>query len=220
MSGVQTRGEAGQEASEEAPVDEQVADTTRRLYDLGWMRGTSGNVSAVLSDDPRVLSVSASGVAKHAMTSAHAVHTDALGAALTGQVMRPSAEARVHAAVIEATGARGVVHVHALSSVLAAARWPTGVVLQDAEQLKGIGREAHGDRVVVPVVANSQDMEQLSADILAHLDPQVPGVIVAEHGLYAWGASLEDAVHRTESLDWLFDYALGLDALARRAADH
>lgn len=201
------------------PVAEQVADTTRRLYDLGWMRGTSGNVSAVESDDPRVLSVSASGIAKHAMTAADVVRTDHLGAALAGQVLRPSAEARVHAAVIEATGARGVVHIHALSSVLAASRWSTGVPLQDSEQLKGIGREAHGDRVVVPVVPNSQDMEQLSADILARLDPEVPGVIVAEHGLYAWGPSLEDAVHRAESLDWLFSLVLGLSALETRGFD-
>ena len=202
------------------PVAEQVAETTRRLYELGWMRGTSGNVSMVESDDPRVFAVSASGIAKHAMTSAHAVRTDDRGAALPGQELRPSAEARVHAAVIQATGARGVVHVHALSSVLAAARWPGGVPLQDSEQLKGIGREAHGDRVVVPVVPNSQDMELLSADILAHLDPEVPGVIVAEHGLYAWGNSLEDAVHRTESLDWLFDLALGLAAMETRGFDH
>ena len=201
------------------PVAEQVADTTRRLYELGWMRGTSGNVSMVESDDPRVLAVSASGIAKHAMTSAHAVRTDDRGAALPGQELRPSAEARVHAAVIQATGARGVVHVHALSSVLAAARWPGGVPLKDSELLKGIGREANGDVVVVPVVPNSQDMEQLSADILARLDLDVPGVIVAEHGLYTWGNSLEDAVHRTESLDWLFDLTLALAAMETRGFD-
>ncbi|MEI8260468.1 MAG: methylthioribulose 1-phosphate dehydratase [Actinomycetes bacterium] len=201
------------------PVAEQVADTTRRLYELGWMRGTSGNVSMVESDDPRVLAVSASGIAKHSMTSAHAVRTDDRGAALPGQELRPSAEARVHAAVIQATGARGVVHVHALSSVLAAARWPGGVPLKDSELLKGIGREANGDVVVVPVVPNSQDMEQLSADILARLDLDVPGVIVAEHGLYTWGNSLEDAVHRTESLDWLFDLTLALAAMQTRGFD-
>jgi len=201
------------------PVAEQVADTTRRLHELGWMRGTSGNVSMVESDDPRVLAVSASGIAKHSMTSAHAVRTDDRGAALPGQELRPSAEARVHAAVIEATGARGVVHVHALSSVLAAARWPGGVPLKDSELLKGIGREANGDVVVVPVVPNSQDMEQLSADILARLDLDVPGVIVAEHGLYTWGNSLEDAVHRTESLDWLFDLTLALAAMQTRGFD-
>ena len=61
-------------------VQEQVAETTRRLYQLGWMRGTSGNVSAVHSDDPRVLAVSASGIAKHAHATEHTVLTDAVGA--------------------------------------------------------------------------------------------------------------------------------------------
>jgi hypothetical protein len=151
------------------------------------------------------------------LASSVAIFAPTLGGTAPSSSPDPERATRdFHAAVIEATGARGVVHVHALSSVLAAARWPSGVVLQDAEQLKGIGREAHGDRVVVPVVPNSQDMEHLSAEILARLDPAVPGVIVAEHGLYAWGSSLEDAVHRTESMDWLFDYALGLDALASR----
>lgn len=196
----------------------EVADTTRRLYELGWMRGTSGNVSMVESEDPRVLVVSASGIAKHAMGAEHAVRTDARGHVTGDRALAPSAEVLVHAAVIEATGARGVVHVHAMSSVVAAARWPEGVVLHDVEQLKGIGRDAHGDRVVVPVVANAQDMEVLSARIIASLDPSVPGIIVAEHGLYAWGPCLADAVHRTESLDWLFDHALTLDALRTRGA--
>ena len=71
-------------------VSEQVAETTRRLYELGWMRGTSGNVSAVESDDPRVLSVSSSGIAKHSMAAQHAVRTDYRGAALAGQALRPS----------------------------------------------------------------------------------------------------------------------------------
>jgi hypothetical protein len=31
---------------------------------------------------------------------------------------------------------------------------------------------------------------------------------------------LEDAVHRTESLDWLFDLALGLAAMETRGFDH
>jgi methylthioribulose-1-phosphate dehydratase len=67
----------------------------------------------------------------------------------------------------------------------------------------------------VPVVANSQDMADLSARILAARDPGVPGVIVAEHGLYAWGDSLGQAIDRTESFDWLFDHALRLDRLQR-----
>ncbi|MFM1966943.1 MAG: hypothetical protein RL134_2668 [Actinomycetota bacterium] len=191
---------------------EALARASRRLYALGWMRGTSGNVS--VRDGAEIL-VTASGIDKSAVEASDAVLIDVNGDALPGQDRRPSAEAPVHAAIIAEAGAEAVAHVHSLAAVEAAARWPQGVPLVDVEQLKGIGRGAHGDLVVVPVVDNSQDMADLSARILAARDPGVPGVIVAEHGLYAWGASLGEAIDRTESFDWLFDYALRLDRLDR-----
>ena len=194
---------------------DDLAHASRRLYALGWMRGTSGNVS--VREGSQIL-VTASGIDKSAVEPADAVLIDARGEAHPGQHGRPSAEAPVHAAVITELGAEAVVHVHSLAAVEAAARWPEGVPLIDVEQLKGIGRGAHGDAVTVPVVANSQDMADLSARILAAHDPGVPGVIVAEHGLYAWGSSLGEAIDRTESFDWLFDHALRLDRLRRPGA--
>lgn len=194
---------------------DDLARASRRLYALGWMRGTSGNVS--VREGSEIL-VTASGIDKSAVEPADAVRIDARGEGLPGQHSRPSAEAPVHAAVITELGADSVVHVHSLAAVEAAARWPEGVPLIDVEQLKGIGRRAHGDAVTVPVVANSQDMADLSARILAARDPGVPGVIVAEHGLYAWGSSLGEAIDRTESFDWLFDHALRLDRLRRPGA--
>lgn len=193
---------------------EELARTSRRLYAIGWMRGTSGNVSTVVDDE---ILVSASGVDKSELAAEHAVRVDELGRPQTGQAHRPSAEARVHAAILRAAGARAAVHVHALSSVVAAARWPVGVPLVNVEQLKGIGRGAHGDEVIVPVVPNSQDMATLADAVVQAMDTGVPCIIVAEHGLYAWGHDLQDAVDRTESLDWLFEHALALDALTRCA---
>ena len=189
---------------------DDLARASRRLYALGWMRGTSGNVS--VRDGAEIL-VTASGIDKSAVEPTDAVLIDARGEALPEQHARPSAEAPVHASVITELDAGAVVHVHSLAAVEAAARWPEGVPLIDVEQLKGIGRGAHGDAVTVPVVANSQDTADLSARILAAHEPGVPGVIVAEHGLYAWGSSLGEAIDRTESFDWLFDHALRLDRL-------
>ena len=186
----------------------RLAATTRQLYDLGWMRGTSGNVSVVAQEEPRHLLVSASGIAKHSTQPEHAVMTDAEGVALEGQAHRPSAEARVHASIVDAVQAHAVVHVHAMSSVLAATRWPDGVVLAGTEQLKGLGCSAEGERYTVPVVANSQDMVDLSARIRRALNPEVPIILVADHGMYVWGDSLEDAANRTESADWLLQHAL------------
>lgn len=189
---------------------EKLARATRRLYELGWMRGTSGNVSVL---DGSQLLVTASGIDKSMLTLNDVVAVDERGSALPGEVMTPSAESRVHAAIVHAARARAAVHVHAMSGVIAAARWPTGVPLVDVEQLKGIGRSAHGDVVTVPVVANSQDMGELSERVVQAMDTGVPCVIVAEHGIYTWGRSLDEAVARTESLDWLFEHALRLDAL-------
>lgn len=186
----------------------QLAATTRQLYDLGWMRGTSGNVSVVSQQEPRRLLVSASGIAKHATQPEHAVVTDSAGRALDGQAHAPSAEAPVHAAIVDAVGAAAVVHVHAMSSVLSAARWPGGVRLSGLEQMKGLGCSAEGDEYVVPVVPNSQDMADLSRRIRSAIDPAVPVVLVADHGMYVWGSSLEDAANRTESADWLLQYRL------------
>lgn len=193
----------------------QLAATTRQLYDLGWMRGTSGNVSVVAQEEPRRLLVSASGIAKHATQPEHAVVTDSAGRALDGQAHAPSAEAPVHAAIVDAAGARSVVHVHAMSSVLAAARWPGGVRLSGLEQMKGLGCSAEGEEYVVPVVRNSQDMDDLSRRIRSSIDPAVPVVLVADHGMYVWGSSLEDAANRTESADWLLQYRLMHDLVAR-----
>jgi len=190
-----------------------LAQTTRQLYDLGWMRGTSGNVSVVAHEDPRRILVSASGIAKHATQPEHAVMTDDRGVAIADQSHAPSAEAPVHAAIVDEAGASAVVHVHAMASVLAAERWPTGVVLRGVEQMKGLGLSAEGEQFTVPVVANSQDMAVLSESIRRALDPRVPMVLVADHGMYVWGSSLTDAANRTESADWLLQHALLRDMM-------
>lgn len=198
----------GQHAASIGELSIQLADTTRQLYDLGWMRGTSGNVSVRASVDPTRLIVSASGFTKHRAGVQHAVVTDGNGIALEEQEHRPSAEAQVHAAIIAETGAGAVVHVHAIASVLAAARWPGGVSLRGIEQLKGLGRSAEGEEVRIPVVGNSQDMDVLSESVRRALEPATPLVLVADHGMYVWGADLEDAANRTESADWLLQLAL------------
>ncbi len=209
-------GHAGSHA--QGHLEMRLAETTRQLYDLGWMRGTSGNVSVRASHEPARLLVSASGIAKHRTAAEHAVLTDDRGIAIEGQAHVPSAESKVHAAIIAEAGAGAVVHVHAMASVLAASRWPAGVRLRGIEQLKGLGLSAEGDGIVVPVVHNSQDMDDLSERIRRALDPAIPVVLVADHGMYVWGTSLDDAANRTESTDWLLQHALLNDVLGNPAS--
>lgn len=186
-----------------------LAAESARYAALGWMRGTSGNLSARVSADPLVLAVTASGLDKGELTPADVVLVDAEGAALPdqpGPARRPSAEARLHARIAAVTGAGAVVHVHALPAVLAAERWPDGVPLRDHELLKGLGREAHDDLVTVPVIANSQDMTVLGDAFQQVWQPGVPALIVARHGVYVWGDDLRAARQHMESLEWLLRF--------------
>jgi methylthioribulose-1-phosphate dehydratase len=197
-----------------AEVGRELAAEAARFSSLGWMRGTSGNLSAMLSADPLHLAVTASGLDKGSLTAADIVVVDARGQPAAGYPhgsgAAPSAESAFHARVAERTGARAVVHVHTLAAVVAGRRWPDGVELADLEMLKGIGLPASGEPARLPVIANSQDMGELGDRFERALQPQVPGVLVADHGLYAWGASLLKARHHTEILQWLLEFMIAM----------
>lgn len=188
-----------------------LAAESARFASFGWMRGTSGNLSAVLSEQPLRLAVTASGVDKGTLTAADIGVVDGAGRAVPvpgAAATRPSAEAALHARVVQLTGARAVVHVHTVAAVRAGRRWPGGVSVADLEMLKGIGCAPAGQQVTIPVIANSQDMTELGDRLEQARNPEVPGVIVADHGLYAWGPGLTGARHHAEIIEWLLEFAL------------
>ncbi|WP_336209377.1 methylthioribulose 1-phosphate dehydratase [Nonomuraea sp. LPB2021202275-12-8] len=189
----------------------RLAVEAARFTEIGWMRGTSGNISEVVARDPLRLAVTASGLDKGELQATDIAVVGAVGepVGVAGVVpLKPSAEAGLHARVAGLTGADAVVHVHALNAVVAGHRWPGGVRLRDVETLKGIGRLAHDDEVVIPVIRNSQDMAELGDRFEKSYDPRTPAVIVASHGLYTWGTDLKHARHVTECVEWLLAYAL------------
>jgi methylthioribulose-1-phosphate dehydratase len=178
-----------------------------RYTAMGWMRGTSGNLSVVLDRDPLRLAVTVSGKDKGELTEDDVVVVDADGNT-DDPVRIPSAEAGLHGRIAAVSGAGAVVHVHAMAPVVAAEHWPTGVPLRDLEMLKGFGRTAHDDDVLIPVVPNSQDMRVLGDAFEAGYREDTPALIVARHGVYVWGDDLHQARHRAECLDWLLRFTV------------
>ncbi|PPK66338.1 methylthioribulose 1-phosphate dehydratase [Actinokineospora auranticolor] len=192
-------------------VGRALAAEAARYTDLGWMRGTSGNLSVTLGRDPLRLAVTASGLDKGELTAHDVVEVDEAGEALPGQRLRPSAEAGLHARIARVAGAGAVVHLHVLAPVVAAERWPDGIELRDLEMLKGFGRAAHDDLVRVPVVPNSQDMGVLGDAFEAGYDPATPALVVARHGVYVWGDDLLEARWRAECLEWLLRFKTAIE---------
>ena len=79
-----------------------LAAESARFAGLGWMRGTSGNLSVTLRSDPLRLAVTASGRDKGLLRAEDVVVVDADGAAVPDQPrpgQRPSAEAGLHARI-------------------------------------------------------------------------------------------------------------------------
>jgi methylthioribulose-1-phosphate dehydratase len=185
-----------------------LARESARFAALGWMRGTSGNLSLVLEREPLRLAVTASGKDKGDLSASNIVVVDDEGRAVDPDAGRPSAEAAFHARIAQCSGAGAVVHVHHLGAVVAADRFPSGITVEGLEMLKGIGRKADGDPVTIPVVANSQDMFELGDRFVRVFDSGTPAVVIARHGLYAWGADMLQARHHTEIVAWVFDYLL------------
>jgi methylthioribulose-1-phosphate dehydratase len=199
------------ERDEVLAVGARLAAEAERFWALGWMPATSGNLSEVLRRDPLLLAVTASGRDKGELRPDDVAVVDAAGAVVHVpglESVRPSAEAGLHARVAVATGARSVVHLHTQHAVEAARRWPDGVVLGDLELLKALDRGAHGDTVRVPVIPNSQDMDELGDRFDDVHDAAVPAVLIAGHGSYTWGSDALQARWRTEALDWLLGSAL------------
>jgi methylthioribulose-1-phosphate dehydratase len=78
--------------------------------------------------------------------------------------------------------------------------------LSDLEMLKGLaGVGTHQTMVKVPVLANDQDLARLSKVASPHLEQAPHGLLIAGHGLYAWGKDLGEAKRHLEIHEFLLE---------------
>jgi methylthioribulose-1-phosphate dehydratase len=133
---------------------------------------------------------------------------------------RPSAEALLHLAIVRGREAGAVLHTHSVwSTVLSGAHASKGgVALEGYEMLKGLeGVRTHQHREWLPILENSQDMGELSQAVSKTLSehPAIHGFLLREHGLYTWGASLQEAKRHVEILEFLIEVAVRSRDVAR-----
>lgn len=195
----------------------ELARAGRGFYERGWVLGTSGNFSAVVSREPLCLAITSSGVDKGTLTAEHILRIDGEANVLEGEG-RPSAETLLHLAVVRLRGAGAVLHTHSVwSNILSGAHWAEGgVSIEDYEMLKGLeGVSTHEHREWLPIIDNSQDMTKLAGtveDILKQ-HPGSHGFLLRRHGLYTWGRDIAEARRHIEIFEFLLE-VLGRTHLA------
>src|SRR5437762_11154266 len=89
----------------------------RRFYDRGWVLGTSGNFSAVISRKPLRLAITPSTAHKGKLAAGQILQIDATGRVIDGAGW-PSAETRLHLEIIKRRGAGAVLHTHSVWSTI------------------------------------------------------------------------------------------------------
>jgi methylthioribulose-1-phosphate dehydratase len=196
------------EAAVPAAIVESVAAMGRFASARGWVPATSGNFSARI--DARRIAVTRSGVDKGSLDAATIAALDLDGPIPPGL----SAETPLHVARYRADAAVGAVaHVHTVAAtVLSRRRLAAGAVdLAGFEMLKALrGVTTHETTVRLPIFANAQDTVQLAAEVEARLraNGDVPGYLLAGHGLYAWGRTMDEARRHLEGFEFLLACAL------------
>jgi L-ribulose-5-phosphate 4-epimerase len=188
---------------------EQVLEANLELVRRGLVLYTFGNASGILRDEGLVV-IKPSGVPYEKMKPEHLVVADLAGKIISGK-LRPSSDLPTHIVLYNHfPSIGGVVHTHSEY----ATAWA-----QARREIPCFGT-THADYFHGPVPVTGPMLEEEIAgeyekntgtaivrafrgkDANAH-----PGVLVANHGPFAWGESVERAVHN----------AVVLESLARMA---
>ncbi len=186
---------------------EELIAAGKYLDQHGCVPATSGNLSARL-DDERI-AITVSGCHKGRLKADDIMLVDQQGTSLDGR--KPSAETLLHTSLyVRYPGLGAVLHSHSPAAVLASRLFADAVVLEDQELLKALhGITTHETTVVLPIFDNDQDIARLADEVEGYLSANDEtgtncyGYIIAGHGLYTWGESVEEALRHMEALEFL-----------------
>lgn len=184
-------------------LKQQVFHANLALVQHGLVIFTWGNVSAI-DQESRLVVIKPSGVAYDEMKAEDMVVVDLEGHVVEGN-LRPSSDTPTHLVLYQAfPEIGGVVHTH---STYATAWAQAGI------DLPNIGT-THADyfHEAIPCTADMTeeevkgDYERETGNVIvrrfAHINPvHTPGVLVKNHGPFAWGKDAHDAVHNAVVLE-------------------
>jgi methylthioribulose-1-phosphate dehydratase len=184
----------------------ELAKVAKRCYERGWSHGTAGNFS--LRGRDGLVWQSPSGLNKGELNPSLFLPIDLASARPVSPLpVRPSQEMAVHLGVyraVPAAQARSVVHCHP-PALVALSREGADLQFQGEEMQKHLGCKDHLEALRVPVVKNPSpaEMPAMADATAAHVNAKVPMVVLAAHGVYAWGQTPMEALSFIEAAEFL-----------------
>ena len=100
-------------------ITKNLAEVGKNFYSRGWVLGTSGNFSSVISREPLRLAITSRGSDKGKLTLAQFLEIDGAGNVVGGSAgQHPSAETLLHLTIVRLRNAGTVLHTHSVWSTV------------------------------------------------------------------------------------------------------
>lgn len=199
-------------------LKKEVCEANLELVELGLVIFTWGNVSAIDRDEGLVV-IKPSGVGYDVMKPDDMVVLDLDGTPVEGK-LKPSSDTPTHLHLFrsfEKTGAIAHTHSEWATSWAQARRAIPPYGTTHADYFYGeipCTRPLTREEVVKEYELNTG---RVIVETFRELDPQaVPGVLVGQHGPFAWGATAHDAVHNARVMEEVAKMAFRNELLGNR----
>lgn len=193
-----------------ADLRSQLIADAGHFYHQGWMVGTAGNLSARVDD--QTFWITASGRAKGQLTPDDFVLIQAEGTVERAiATPKPSAETAIHQTLYRLfPDAQACYHVHSIEANLVS-RLVEGEMLPlpPLEMLKGLGIWDDHPDCGMPIFDNHSQVSKIAHDIETRFltqSPQVPALLIRDHGVTVWAPSLIAARNFIELVEYIFRY--------------
>lgn len=183
---------------------EEIIQCIRDLNRFGHSPATSTNYS--FRDDNGKIWITRSGIDKSLIQTSDFIEIDAHGRTVPPfEHFIPSAETGIHCALYEWFPESNVVlHSHSIWPLLLS-HGKSSICFEGYELQKAIpGIDTHECSVCIPVIANSQNMEEIRSSLQAISSSLKYHIfMIDKHGFYVWGSSLFEVKKYLDAFTYL-----------------
>ncbi|GGH24076.1 methylthioribulose 1-phosphate dehydratase [Paenibacillus segetis] len=195
---------------EKQTVLEELRTIKEQFAARDWFPGSSGNLSVRVGDfspDSFHFAVTASGKNESVHTPDNFLFVDSSCEPCETTKLKPSIEALIHAKIYRMTGCSAIFHVHTVFNNLLSERFGESGFLQvqGIELIKELGIWEENTSIRIPILPNHADILSIAKLIPSALNPDIPGILLRNHGIFAWGKNALEAKHHLEVFEFIFE---------------
>ncbi|BAZ67076.1 MAG: methylthioribulose 1-phosphate dehydratase [Pelatocladus maniniholoensis HA4357-MV3] len=192
----------------------ELINAARHFYQQGWMLGTAGNLSARLSDSSFWITASGKSKGELVIDDFVRIYPDGRVEQPT-EDSKPSAETAIHQVIYDLfPESKSCYHIHSIEANLVSRFVKTdSLPLPPLEMLKGLGVWKENPDCVIPIFANHLHVQQIANEIKARFSkttPQLPTLLIRDHGVTVWGSSSVEARNYIELVEYIFRYMVAV----------